>query len=50
VLFVDFARPLYPPFHWLNERIVNLARSRRFARSRAKTETLAGHVLEKKAT
>ncbi len=24
VLFVDFARPLYPPFHWLNERLINL--------------------------
>jgi ornithine lipid ester-linked acyl 2-hydroxylase len=24
VLFVDFARPLHQPFHWLNERIVNL--------------------------
>jgi aspartyl/asparaginyl beta-hydroxylase (cupin superfamily) len=23
VLFVDFARPLYPPFHWLNERLLN---------------------------
>ena len=23
VLFVDFARPLHPPFHWLNERLVN---------------------------
>jgi beta-hydroxylase len=23
VLFVDFARPLNPPFHWLNERLVN---------------------------
>ncbi len=22
-LFVDFARPLYQPFHWLNERLVN---------------------------
>ena len=24
VLFVDFARPLYPPFHWLNRRLVSL--------------------------
>jgi aspartyl/asparaginyl beta-hydroxylase (cupin superfamily) len=24
VLFVDFARPLYQPFHWLNERFINL--------------------------
>jgi len=24
VLFVDFARPLHQPFHWLNERIINL--------------------------
>ena len=24
VLFVDFARPLYPPFHWLNNRMVSL--------------------------
>lgn len=23
VLFVDFARPLYPPFHWLNQRLLN---------------------------
>jgi aspartyl/asparaginyl beta-hydroxylase (cupin superfamily) len=23
VLFVDFARPLHQPFHWLNERLVN---------------------------
>jgi len=23
VLFVDFARPLFPPFHWLNERVVS---------------------------
>jgi len=23
VLFVDFARPLHAPFHWLNERLVN---------------------------
>jgi ornithine lipid ester-linked acyl 2-hydroxylase len=25
VLFVDFARPLYPPFHWLNQRLVNFS-------------------------
>jgi ornithine lipid ester-linked acyl 2-hydroxylase len=24
VLFVDFARPLRQPFHWLNERLINL--------------------------
>ena len=24
VLFVDFARPLVQPFHWLNERFINL--------------------------
>jgi beta-hydroxylase len=24
VLFVDFARPLMQPFHWLNERFINL--------------------------
>ncbi len=24
VLFVDFARPLHPPFHWLNERFISL--------------------------
>lgn len=24
VLFVDFARPLWQPFHWLNERFINL--------------------------
>lgn len=23
VLFVDFARPLYQPFHWMNERLLN---------------------------
>ena len=23
VLFVDFARPLYQPFHWLNQRLLN---------------------------
>jgi len=25
VLFVDFPRPLYPPFHWLNQRLVSLS-------------------------
>ena len=24
VLFVDFARPLHQPFHWLNERLLNV--------------------------
>ena len=23
VLFVDFARPMYQPFHWMNERLLN---------------------------
>jgi hypothetical protein len=36
VLFVDFARPLYQPFHWLNERLLNFGALAPFLRKPAR--------------
>jgi beta-hydroxylase len=38
VLFVDFARPLHQPFHWLNERLINLGALAPFLREAGKKQ------------
>lgn len=38
VLFVDFARPLHPPWHWLNARLLDLAAFTPFMRRAARRQ------------
>jgi ornithine lipid ester-linked acyl 2-hydroxylase len=50
VLFVDFARPLHQPFHWLNERLVNLGALAPFLREAGEKQKRWQEAFWKKKT